>query len=428
MGSSYALRQNTMLNGKYVLDSVIGTGGFGITYKAQDIQSNQTVAIKELYPRQIVTRLGDGATVVVVDPSEMNSFSHSRDRFAEEAMVLYKLRGMDNVVDVIDYFEQNGTSYFVMKFLDGTTLKDLAIRNNGRLKWDNLKTIISQVGGTLSKLHSINLYHRDISPDNIFYTKQMQAVLIDFGNAKVLSNPNPEGVSIFVKKGFAPLEQYSSNKPQGPYTDVYSLAATMYFLLAGQKLPEPFDRVNGVGYRHLAELGYPIQLSVGLDKALELYPEDRTQNVDEFMWDIGISGPDLTPPPPPPPNTAFMVVIDVYMGDSISSYILPENTTLTIGKSPVACNIVVDINYVSRRHLEIMYDSISDSIYARDCASTNGTYIGSTYSRMKKDQIMVMPFDTDMFLGGMGCHIRVRKVYDQLQYNNGLYMENSFYE
>ena len=283
---AHALPNGFVLDNRFVIQEGIASGGFGITYKAYDRKNNEVVAVKELFPKQLVVRCSDGVSVASSNPAEADQFYHCKEKFVEEAMALYNLKDNPCVVNVSDYFEQNGTSYFVMEYLDGYTLRQLAKINGGSLKLENLIPIIRQAAGALQAVHRSKLFHRDISPDNIFWTKQGKTVLIDFGNAKVLANFNNEGLSVFLKPGFAPLEQYSSKKPQGTYTDVYSFAATIYFLLTGKKIPQPYERINGEDYQRLKDYGFTTAFSDGIDRALVLDYKRRTQTIDQFMRDI----------------------------------------------------------------------------------------------------------------------------------------------
>lgn len=419
---TYGLPLGTMMDNRYEIQEIVGSGGFGITYKAKDTEQGISCAIKELFPRQLAIREKDGMTVSPINKSDTEAFDHSKERFGEEALALQALRDVKGVVNVTDYFEQNGTCYFVMEFLEGVNLRELARNNGGRLGWEELSYIVLEAGTTLSEMHKNRLFHRDISPDNIFYTKNMEVKLIDCGNAKELARTNNDGLSVFLKPGFAPLEQYSSKRSQGTYTDVYSFAATIYFLLTGKKVPDAVERLTGNGYIRLSQYGYASYLSDAIDRALEIDHKNRTQTVDELLADLNlISKPQSNGskterteanPPAYPVENAYQrrgqdAVLEVHIGTSFEKYILPRNQCVIIGRSPERCNIIVNIGYVGRQHLEIMYDDMAVELYVRDCNSRNGTFINQTYARMTPNMIMKIPFGTIMYLGGNGCWIRV---------------------
>ena len=411
---TYGLPIGTILDNRYEVQEIIGSGGFGITYKAYDKKQNIRCAIKELFPRQLAIREGDGKTVSPINKSDPHQFDHSKERFGEEALALQALKNVEGVVDVTDYFEQNGTCYFVMEYLDGVNLRILARENGGRLGWQELSYIVSEAGKALSDMHRNRLFHRDISPDNIVYTKTMQVKLIDCGNAKELARTNNDGLSVFLKPGFAPLEQYSSKRSQGTYTDVYSFAATIYYLMTGRKVPDAVERLSGDGYIKLDQYGFANYISDAIDKALVVDHKNRTQTVDDLLYDLRLL--DRKPETDPSnektesdrkTDLSRQAVLEVHVGSSMETYILPKNSCLMLGRSPERCNIVINVGYVGRQHLELMYDDMADELYVRDCKTMNGTFINQTYTRMVTDKIMKIPFGTIMYLGGKGCWIRV---------------------
>ena len=416
---TFALQNGIVLDNRYVIQGVVGSGGFGITYKALDRTTQDFCAIKELFPRQLAVRMADGITVCPMNNTDPTAYNHCRERFGEEALSLQALKDVSGVVNVTDYFEQNGTCYFAMEYLDGLNLRQLARNNGGRLDWQNLSFIIKKAGEALADTHRNRIFHRDISPDNIIFTRSMDVKLIDFGNAKELARTNNDGLSVFLKPGFAPLEQYSSKRSQGAYTDVYSLAATTYYLLTGKKVPDAVDRLSGNGYPTLSQLGFPNYLSDGIDRALAIDYKKRTQSVDELLYNIGLSDspggviPEAVLQEDRYPTTMGEAILEVHVGSSLESYILPPNNCLLIGRSPDRCNVVVNVGYVGREHLEIMYDNMADELYVRDCNTRNGTFIKQTFAQMTPDQIMMVPFGTIMYLGGGGCWIRVIKVNNQ---------------
>lgn len=434
------LQENVCLRGRYIIKKIIGSGGFGITYKAYDSHNKKNCAIKELFPRGVVTRLADGANVSSVSSDKQRIFEHGKERFLEEAQILQRLGNVRAVVNVYDFFQENGTCYFVMEYLEGINLGQLAKARGGSLPWEAVADIVSDVGNVLVQVHRMNIFHRDISPDNIFITYEGNVKLIDFGNAKNIVRADGDRLSVVLKPGFAPLEQYSTNGHQGTFTDVYSLACTMYFILTGNKLPDAMDRVRGVNYVTLKQLGYPEYISVAIDKALALKYRERTQTVQEFLSDLRLniksepSGKMIihsaasmdaaddkgkkwlqttmssstvkmraakTPIP----------VIDVLSGRQTGmKYKLPLNTKIIIGRSEAMAHIVIKEDlYISKSHCEIFFDSMEKVFYMAD-HSTNGTYVEG--KKLVKDNIYQVPIGSRIALGGSRCMLKVGVIYE----------------
>lgn len=286
-GSGYSLPENTLLDTKYLIKSVLGKGGFGITYKAVNIKNNEACAIKEFFPKDLVMRMPDGINIQPISTDKLKLFEHGLERFLEEADVLQRLNKLRTVVSVYDFFQQNGTCYFVMEYLEGTTLSSMAKSAGGILPLNVVMDVMKEIGNALIQVHSMNIFHRDISPDNIFITYSGNIKLIDFGNAKNIVRKSDEVLSVVLKPGFAPPEQYSRSGKQGTFTDVYSLAASMYYVLTGTRMPDVFERKTK-GYKHLDEYGISESISDAVDRALALKWQDRTQTVEQFMDELGI--------------------------------------------------------------------------------------------------------------------------------------------
>lgn len=438
------LQENVCLRGRYIIKKIIGSGGFGITYKAYDSHNKKNCAIKELFPRGVVTRLADGANVSSVSSDKQRIFEHGKERFLEEAQILQRLGNVRAVVNVYDFFQENGTCYFVMEYLEGINLGQLAKARGGSLPWEAVADIVSDVGNVLVQVHRMNIFHRDISPDNIFITYEGNVKLIDFGNAKNIVRADGDRLSVVLKPGFAPLEQYSTNGHQGTFTDVYSLACTMYFILTGNKLPDAMDRVRGVNYVTLKQLGYPEYISVAIDKALALKYRERTQTVQEFLSDLRLNlkaapPEEMIAKPPAPPTDKTTVddkgkqwlqntmsgmtsqiqtvktpipIIDVLNGRQTGmKYKLPVNTKVIIGRSEAMAHIVIKEDlYISKSHCEIFFDSIENVFYMVD-HSTNGTYVEG--KKLVKDNIYRVPAGSRVALGGSRCMLKVGVIYER---------------
>lgn len=282
-----ALPLFTLLKQRYVIGEVLGNGGFGITYSAWDTVNNERVALKELYPRKDVSREMDDITVKVLDGQE-EYFETLIKRFQDEAELLQELGKECDIVGVYDRFSENGTVYYTMEYLDGIDLRTY-LKRNGPMSWSFLEPRLANLLSTLGTLHAKNLIHRDISPDNLFLTKDSKIRLIDFGSVRTYQGNN--SFTVFLKQHFAPWEQYKSQSKQGPYTDIYSLSVTMYMMLSGKLPPKAPDRamqkVEVVPLRTYCPT-LPARVASAIEKGMNLRPEDRFQSAAEYMKALGI--------------------------------------------------------------------------------------------------------------------------------------------
>ncbi len=234
----------SILAGKYLVGCVLGQGGFGITYIGWDLNLGIKLAIKEYYPEGLVGRDSKTQSTVIPLKGEKGAyFLRGRDKFVEEARTLAKFSGDPGIVSVHDFFNENGTAYIVMDFVEGKTLKQIAEERNGKLSFKETLRYLLPVMDSLGNVHQAGLLHRDISPDNIIVTPEGRAVLLDFGAARRISAMGEHSNTINVKHGYAPEEQYRTRGEQGPWTDVYALCATIYRLTTGRTPTPAPDRV-----------------------------------------------------------------------------------------------------------------------------------------------------------------------------------------
>ena len=276
--------QRTVLNGKYLLGKALGEGGFGITYLAWDLTNGVKIAIKEYFPSGFVTRVPKSNNVIINSKQNQSASNRGLKRFIDEAKNLAKIKNLSGIVNVRDFFSANGTAYIVMEFLDGISLKKYMQRKGGRITMDEILGIMRPVMDSLIEVHNLGLIHRDISPDNIIITKYNEVKLIDFGAAKQ-SNLDGKSLSIVLKQGFAPEEQYRTHGEQGPWTDVYALGVTIYFCITGQLPPESIQRMYKDTIVRPSELGATISpgQEAALMKALAVYAKSRYQNVSQLI-------------------------------------------------------------------------------------------------------------------------------------------------
>lgn len=276
------LPPGTMLLGRYLIGRVLGEGGFGITYIGLDLRLELRVAIKEYFPTDRVTRMSQVSLCVTqLMGAEDDGFQRGKERFLYEARTLARMEKQPEIVTVRDYFEENGTAYIVMEYVEGTTFKSWVKQNGGRIPPEELFSTIEPLFGALDAVHRSGLIHRDISPDNLMLENGMVR-LLDFGCARE-SAGGTKTMTVALKHGFAPVEQYQY-KGQGPWTDVYSLAATIYYCLTGETPPQALDRMCDDELIPPQKLGIPLseQQERALLRGLGIRPRRRFQSVEEF--------------------------------------------------------------------------------------------------------------------------------------------------
>lgn len=282
-GNEQALRAGTVLNGKYMVGRVLGQGGFGITYIGWDLILERKVAIKEYYPvGQVGRNLEDGCKVLWYT-SEQNR-KEGMDIFLREARKMNLVDDIAQVVCVQDLFYENGTAYIVMDFIEGQTLKKY-LEQHGPMHWEDARNIILPVARTMEQVHSVGLVHRDISPDNIMLTPDGDVRILDLGAAKNLKKNSGFSSVQVAKGGFSPPEQYFQKGTSGPYTDVYALAATLYFTLTGTIPPPAIDRMDKdtLDWNHSALKALPPNVYHAMQRAMVLRSEDRTRSMADFI-------------------------------------------------------------------------------------------------------------------------------------------------
>ncbi len=278
----HQLPVNSILNGRYIIGRTLGAGGFGITYVGYDLKLNSKVAIKEYYMSGGVSRTRS-LTVVPTDKTNEAPFNKGKERFLDEAKVLAQFIDEPNIVNVRDYFEENGTAYIVMEFLDGEDLTHYA-RKHGRLSFDEVLALLEPAMMALDKVHKKGLIHRDISPSNLMLLKDGRVKVLDFGTARTQSVLGEKSLSIMLKPGYAPEEQYRTHGQQGPWTDVYAMSATFYRLLTGKTPPTSTDRMFEDRIELPSALGVKItpQQEAALMRGLAVRSTDRIQSMEEL--------------------------------------------------------------------------------------------------------------------------------------------------
>ena len=279
-----ALRAGTELDGRYIVGRVLGQGGFGITYLAFDRQLQAKVAVKEYMPNEIATRI-DGTSVSVAMDTKTDDFTYGAERFQEEARTLAKFIGHPNIAGVSSYFDENDTSYFVMDYIEGVSFKSYIANNGGKVSVEETLNVMIPVLRALTAVHAEGFIHRDVTPDNIYISKDGNVKLLDFGSARYSIGDKSKSLDVILKVGYAPKEQYIRRGRQGPYTDVYSCAACFYAALTGFLPPESLERLDADTLVPVSQTvpDIPEWLDKAILKGLAVQPEERFQSAAEFL-------------------------------------------------------------------------------------------------------------------------------------------------
>ena len=270
-------------NGKYRILGILGQGGFGITYLAEQTSLCRKVAIKEFFMKDLCNRDETSSLVSVPSVGSKDLVERFKQKFLKEARLIASF-GNSHIIKIHDVFEENGTAYYVMEYLEGKSLKAL-VDENGALPEELAVKYICQVGKALKEVHASNLLHLDVKPANIMLGKNGNAVLIDFGISKHYdeSGSQTSSAGIGISEGYAPLEQYEAGalKTFTPVTDIYALGATLFFLLTGTRPPKASEVMN-FGLPKLPE-GISASVRSAVEAAMQPAIARRPQSVEEFL-------------------------------------------------------------------------------------------------------------------------------------------------
>ncbi|MBD8972253.1 MAG: serine/threonine protein kinase [Clostridiales bacterium] len=288
--SERGLAAGTIVYGVYVIESVLGEGGFGVTYLALKKDTGQTVALKEYYPLAYGSRRPGSCEIEPVSGKEVE-YDHGRERFVREASVLHEFCYLDGIVKVWDCFETNGTAYIIMDYIDGITLKEY-VSCHGGMGYDEWMDMLSPILKSLITLHKHGVIHRDISPDNLMIGMDNQLYLIDFGAAKEIEYGKT--TTVLLKVGYAPPEQYLHDGEMGAWTDVYAICATIYTALCGKAPVDAVARLQGKALIPLEDQGVMLEAwqSNAIQKGMRIRAAERYQNVEELYEALTVA-PEL---------------------------------------------------------------------------------------------------------------------------------------
>ncbi len=280
--------------GDFLITRVVGQGGFGIVYEAEDLTLQRRVAIKEYMPAQLAARI-DG-TVNVVSSRYAKTFELGRRSFLAEARLLAQFRH-PGLLEVLHFWEQNGTAYMVMPFYEGRTLDQVLANGPHTIDEAWLKSVIRPVLDALEHMHGEDCYHRDVSADNILIRNDGKALLLDLGAARRVIGESDRALTVMLKPGYAPIEQYADDPAcrQGPWTDIYAVAAVLHYAVTNRMPPASASRVMHDSLPSLAALhpaGYSRRFLEAIDRGLSIRPEQRPRTVGEFRSLLFAASPD----------------------------------------------------------------------------------------------------------------------------------------
>jgi hypothetical protein len=288
------LAPGTWLVGRYRTGKLLGQGGFGATYLGWDDRLQVKVAVKEFFPVHLVARVPNGNAMQLYTAERSEAFAEGIHKFLDEARTLARLRDVREIVGVQDYFEDNGTAYLVMELLQGQTMKKYIADQGGKIDYRKALSILMPIMKALHEVHELGLVHRDISPDNIFMSNSGGAKLLDFGAAREAAGAGSGGMTVILKPGYAPPEQYFSDSRQGPWTDVYALSATFYCAITGRPPADSTKRVeqDTLALPSAVGIAIPPELEKVLLTGLALGRRERYQSMKAMLTAISkvISG------------------------------------------------------------------------------------------------------------------------------------------
>ena len=276
----------SILAGKYLLGAPLGKGGFGITYIAMHLPDEKIVAIKEFFPANLAVRDTDNETVVPADDTKAVYYRTGMKSFSEEGRILYLLSDIEHIVHVTEQIQANNTTYLVMEYVPGISLKKYMKQHQKLFSEQEMLTLMQPILLALQTMHQKGILHRDISPENLMLSPDNTLTLIDFGAARTFSRSDDDNLTVILKRGYAPEEQYHSNSRQGPWTDLYAVCAVMYQMLTGI-LPQeasaraeedhltPISRIEG--------LSLSPSTCAALEKGLQMDPMERYPDIGALM-------------------------------------------------------------------------------------------------------------------------------------------------
>ena len=340
-----------------MIGRVLGQGGFGITYKALDTFKNRVVAIKEYMPSNYAQRTGCQVVPIPGDTKADRIFERGKISYIDEIKTLYQFENVQGIVQIFTHFQENNTAYLVMEYLDGCNLKAYVKSHGGRLDPALAGNYIVKAARALQQVHAGHILHRDISPENIYILLGGTEIkLIDFGAARKCVEDSEQENSVLLKPGFAPPEQYSKKGNQNTWTDVYALAATLYYIVSGKVPQDSLSRMQADQLQPLDQMGLPISASMAqaVRHALEIDYAKRTQTCTQFIDELVCGGwtERTIPQPPPNPPALPTCIVTCVAGTNVGQRVwFKPGETVSVGRL-AACNALVPSTdmIISKRH------------------------------------------------------------------------------
>lgn len=279
------LEPGSLLHNSYLVGRVLGQGGFGITYLGWDLQLQRKVAIKEYLPQSIASRLPRSTTVAPSTVHQQADFEYGLRSFMSEGKTLARFSEHPCIVSVLSLFEENRTGYLVMGYLTGQTLSQSLSQVGGRISYEAALGVMMRVLDGLREVHAHGLLHRDISPDNIYLTEQGPVKILDFGAARLAVGERSQNLSVILKEGYAPEEQYRRSGNQGPWTDIYAAAATLYRSITGVIPPPALDRLaqDQLVRPSAYCTDLPREVEAAILRGMAVHASERHQSVESFQ-------------------------------------------------------------------------------------------------------------------------------------------------
>lgn len=391
------LKPGTLIHDRYRVDQVLGSGGFGVTYRVMDLKENRIAAMKEYMPLDAAYRPMGSQEVRPISEGKKGQYEKFRQQFLDEAQTIYTFRGHPNIVEVRHLFYGNNTAYYVMEYIEGMDLGKFLRSQGGRISWAMLRPIVAQVVSALKQVHGSGMIHCDISPDNIFLMNAGQVKLLDFGAARNTLRGTAESSVIIAKVGFAPYEQMRG-KNMGPWTDIYALAVTIYHCITGRMPPRSEERIASDSTIWPSQMGIAVpsvQWENALKKAMSVRVEERYHTVMDFWNALDATRPAFLPGPQPsvpslpvhpqkgdttltphsasPPGSGIPVL--ECMKGNFAGRRMPIRQELYLGVDASKCSIVYPQGApgVSRVHLRLWPDN--GRLMVMDMGSTYGTWL-----------------------------------------------------
>lgn len=284
---SYYLAPGTIVGGRYILGRVLSYGGHTISYLGMDAQANRKVIVKEYLPSDFSTRSEGEKEVTIYSGDGQIQFERGLTNFLNEANRIQHLQDPEGIARIYDCMAENDTGYVISEYVEGQTLKEV-LDSGRKYSVNDAKVFMKKILRGLAEVHKLNIVHCDISPETIMITNSGEIKLLDFGAARYVTTANSKSLSIILKRGYAPEEQYRSRGVRGPWTDVYALGAVMYRMITGITPQESVERVLADELKEPSKLGVsvPENTENALMNALNIYQEERTPSAEAFLREL----------------------------------------------------------------------------------------------------------------------------------------------